>query len=93
MIKHYLLTGLIILSLGVSACYRDNYVVQSTSSSAKELRIEWKYKGDLMTSSINIAYLSETYPEADAACIASVEAGVKLPDCILPAVKWFAYIR
>ena len=57
--KRYLLTGLIILSLGASACYRDNYVVQTSSISGQELRIEWKYKGDLMTSSINIPYLSE----------------------------------
>tara|TARA_Y100000996_G_C22555903_1_gene655505 strand:+ start:4562 stop:4840 length:279 start_codon:yes stop_codon:yes gene_type:complete len=91
--KRYLLTGLIILSLGASACYRDNYVVQTSSISGQELRIEWKYKGDLMTSSINIPYLSETYSEADAVCIASIEVGAKLPDCILPAVKWFAYIR
>ena len=91
--KRYLLTGLIILSLGASACYRDNYVVQTSSISGQELRVEWKYKGDLKVSSIGIAYLSATYPEADAACIASIEVGAKLPDCLLPAVKWFAYIR
>ena len=88
--KQYLLISLLVLSIGVSACYRDNYRVTSFSASDKSYSLSFMHKGDELFYNGNSVHFEENNaPE----CINQVVVGQKIPDCMIDFIKRAAAIE
>ena len=79
-----------ICSLGLSACYRDNYRVTSFSATDKSYTLSFMHKGDELFYNGNSVHFEENNsPE----CINQVVVGQKIPDCMIDFIKRAAAIE
>ena len=96
--KYYVLLTTILFGLALTGCYRDNYVVLTNNSNEDEfVRITWNYRGESFTTSASEEYFKDMEKRfdiiIDQSCIDKLQVGEKIPDCLLPAIKWGARIR
>tara|TARA_Y100001970_G_scaffold277437_1_gene381610 strand:+ start:1013 stop:1285 length:273 start_codon:yes stop_codon:yes gene_type:complete len=82
--RRYFLTALMICSLGLSACYRDNWQVTQYSVTDKTIDISFMFKGTEYNLNSSAEY---AYSELSIDCLNNIAIDSKLPDCMLPFVK------
>ncbi len=77
--KRYFLTALIVLSLGVSACYRDNWQVNSFEASDKLYTLVLMYQSTERVISMKPKFVNEKFTVD---CINQIIVDEKLPKCM-----------
>ena len=77
--RRYFLTALIVLSLGVSACYRDNWQVNSFEITDKYYNFAVMYSGTEKFVSMQYEYINNNF---SVDCINQITVDKKLPECM-----------
>ena len=77
--RRYFLTLFIVLTLGVSACYRDNWEVNSVEISDKYYNFSVMYRGIEKSISIQSEFANNNF---SAECINQLTIDKKLPECM-----------
>jgi hypothetical protein len=96
--KNFILIITILFGMTVTACYSDNFVVKTLSFGEDEfLRITWNFKGNGFMTSASKEFFKDMEKRfdliIDQSCYDKLQVGEKIPDCLLPAIKWNAQIR
>ena len=96
--KNFILITAISFGIIATACYTDNFVVKTLNFNEDEfLRMTWNFKGNAFMTSASKEFFKDMEKRfdliIDQSCYDKLQVGEKIPDCLLPAIKWGAQIR